>query len=153
WCEENNFTMFSYYYMQSKSVYFFKSLFDSAFSDFNFKELSFKPLSVDEIVSYFKEASIVLDINHPEQRGLTMRTFEALGAGRKIITTNSEIKTYSFYDANNIFVIDRDCVVLDKAFFALDFNPIDEDTLFEMSITGWIKSLFIQNDPYYWLNT
>ena len=33
-----------------------------------------------------------------------MRTFEALGAGKKLITTNKEIKKYSFYESNNIFL-------------------------------------------------
>jgi hypothetical protein len=81
-----------------------------------------------------------------------MRTFEALGAGKKIITTNKEIKKYSFYNSNNIFVIDRENIELEKAFFESNFNPINEVMLSEMSIRGWIKSVFIQNDSNYWLN-
>tara|TARA_B110000977_G_C10965411_1_gene450225 strand:- start:697 stop:1116 length:420 start_codon:yes stop_codon:yes gene_type:complete len=138
--------------MQSKLVYFFKSKFDSSFKDFDYKKLNFKSLSIDEIIKYYEDSSIILDINHPNQRGLTMRTFEALGAGKKIITTNKEIKKYSFYNSNNIFVIDRENIELEKAFFEFNFNPINEDILFEMSITGWIKSVFIQNDSNYWLN-
>ena len=81
-----------------------------------------------------------------------MRTFEALGAGKKIITTNNEIKKYLFYNSNNVFVIDRENIELEKAFFESNFNPINKDMLSEMSITGWIKSVFIQNDSNYWLN-
>ena len=152
WCKKHRFSTFTYYYMQSKLVYFLKSKFDSSFKDFDYKKLNFKSLSIDEIIKYYENSSIILDINHPNQRGLTMRTFEALGAGKKIITTNKEIKKYSFYNSNNIFVIDRENIELEKAFFEFNFNPINEDILFEMSITGWIKSVFIQNDSNYWLN-
>jgi hypothetical protein len=152
WCKKHNFSTFTYYYMQNKLVYFLKSKFDSSFKDFDYKKLNFKSLSIDEIITYYEDSLIILDINHPNQRGLTMRTFEALGAGKKIITTNKEIKKYSFYNSNNIFVIDRDNIELEKVFFESNFNPIKEDILFEMSIIGWIKSVFIQNDSSYWLN-
>ena len=152
WCTEYNFSAFTYYFMQSKLVYFLKSKFDPSFKDFDFKKLNFKSLSIDEIIKYYENSSIILDINHPNQKGLTMRTFEALGAGKKIITTNNEIKKYSFYNPNNIFVIDRENIELEKSFFESNFNPINEDILSEMSITGWIKSVFIQNDSNYWLN-
>ena len=152
WCNENNFSSFTYYYMQSKIVYFLKSKFDSSFKEFDFKKLNFKSLSINEIVKYYENSFIILDINHPNQRGLTMRTFEALGAGKKIITTNKQIKKYSFYNSNNIFVIDRKNIELEREFFESNFIPISEDVLFEMSITGWIKSVFIQNSSNYWLN-
>jgi hypothetical protein len=152
WCKKHDFSTFTYYYMQSKLVYFFKSKFDASFKYFDFKKLSFKSLNIDEIIRYYEDSSIILDINHPNQRGLTMRTFEALGAGKKIITTNKEIKKYSFYNSNNIFVINRENIELEKAFFESNFNPINEDMLSEMSISGWIKSVFIQNDSNYWLN-
>ena len=152
WCKKHDFSTFTYYYMQSKLVYFLKSKFDASFKDFDYKKLNFKSLSIDEIIKYYEDSSIILDINHPNQRGLTMRTFEALGAGKKIITTNKEIKKYSFYNSNNIFVIDRENIELEKAFFESNFNPINEVMLSEMSIRGWIKSVFIQNDSNYWLN-
>ena len=87
WCKKHDFSTFTYYYMQSKLVYFLKSKFDASFKDFDYKKLNFKSLSIDEIKKYYEDSSIILDINHPNQRGLTMRTFEALGAGKKIITT------------------------------------------------------------------
>ena len=152
WCKKNNFSSFTYYYMQSKLVYFFKSKFDSSFKYFHYKKLNFKPLSIDEIIKYYKDSLIILDINHPNQRGLTMRTFEALGAEKKIITTNKEIMKYSFYSPDNVFVIDRENIELEKAFFKSNFKPINKDILFEMSIIGWIKSVFIQNDSKQWLN-
>jgi hypothetical protein len=152
WCKYHNYRTFTYYYMQSKLVYFFKSIFDSSFEDFDYKKLSFQPLGVGEIIKYYENSSIILDINHPDQRGLTMRTFEALGAGKKVITTNREIKKYAFYNSNNIYVIDRENMELEKSFFESNFISMSQEALFEMSITGWIKSVFIQNNTNYWLN-
>ncbi|MEK5777604.1 lipopolysaccharide biosynthesis protein, partial [Acinetobacter nosocomialis] len=67
-----------------------------------------------EIVELYAKSNIILDISHPGQSGLTMRTFEAIGAGKKLITTNTNIKEYPFYNANNIFIISRDELVLEK---------------------------------------
>ena len=67
--------------------------------------MSFKSLSSNEIVSYYDRSNIVLDISHPGQSGLTMRTFETIGAGKKLITTNADIKNYPFYNPENIFNI------------------------------------------------
>ena len=152
WCEKLNFSTFTYYYIESKLVYFIKSKFDNSFKSFDYKKLSFSKLSIDEIIKYYEDSMIILDINHPSQNGLTMRTFEALGAGKKLISTNKELTKYAFYDSNNIFIIDRERVKLDKVFFESNFDPIKEDMLFEMSISGWIKSVFINNDSNYWFN-
>lgn len=153
WSIQNNYSTFMYYYMQSRLVYFLKSNFDKSYmgvKDFNYKDISFKSLDFNEIIKYYENSSIVLDINIPNQRGLTMRTFEALGAGKKIITTNKEILKYSFYDPSNIFVIDRENIKLSIDFFESKFNSYDEKMLYQMSISGWIESIFFQNKPDYW---
>lgn len=152
WCEKNNYSTFTYYYMQSKIGYFLKLAFDYSFKEFDYKKLNFSSLSINEIVEYYKESSIILDINHPGQRGLTMRIFEALAAGKKIITTNKGIMNYVFYDSDNIFVIDRQSIRLEKSFFESDFNQLNDEILWEMSLTGWINSVFLQNGQSHWLN-
>jgi hypothetical protein len=153
WSAQNNYSTFMYYYMQSRLVYFLKSNFDKSYmgvKDFNYKDISFKSLNINEIINYYENSSIILDVNLPNQRGLTMRTFEAFGAGKKIITTNKEILKYSFYDPNNIFVIDREDIELSIDFFESNSNPIDEEMLYQMSISGWIESIFFKNKSDYW---
>ena len=151
WCDKNNFSSFTYYYVPSKLVYFFKSIFDSSFKEFDYSKLSFISLNINDITGYYEDSSIVLDINHPNQKGLTMRTFEALGAGKKIITTNKEIKKYCFYNTNNIFIIDRDKIEISKSFFTNDFISLDKELLDEMSISGWLNSIFISNKESFWI--
>ncbi|MFH4210110.1 lipopolysaccharide biosynthesis protein, partial [Acinetobacter baumannii] len=69
---------------------------------------------MDEIIKLYAKSNVILDISHPGQSGLTMRTFEAIGAGKKLITTNLNIKEYPFYNSDNIFIISRDKLVLEK---------------------------------------
>ena len=56
WCKKHDFSTFTYYYMQSKLVYFLKSKFDSSFKDFDYKKLNFKSLSIDEIINYYENS-------------------------------------------------------------------------------------------------
>lgn len=155
WCNQRNLTSYAYYYIQSKYVFAFKKVFDKSFKTFDYKKMSFVSLSSDEILNLYRNSAVIIDINHPSQSGLTMRTIEALAAGKKIITTNGEIKNYSFFNDNNIFVVDRDNPVLDITFFETPFIPLSDELRYKMSLTGWLCDLFIneseQNEAF-WLN-
>lgn len=151
WCKENELSAFAYYFMQSRLVFIFKSIFDNSFNGFEYKKLNFNSLKIEDIINLYKISSVILDINHPDQNGLTMRTFEALGAGRKIITTNQEIKKYSFYNEKNIFVIDRENIKLNKSFFESPFVAIQGELRHNMSLTGWLKTIFVESEENYWV--
>jgi hypothetical protein len=151
WCESQDLKCFAYYFMQSRIVFALKKLFDSSFEKFDYKKLSFESLRVERIIDLYKDSNVILDINHPKQSGLTMRTFEALGAGKKLITTNAEIEKYSFYNVNNIFVIDRETPKLKLDFFQTPFIPIDKGLFYGMSIEGWISELFLEKKANYWI--
>jgi hypothetical protein len=152
WCEQNNLKMFCYYYMHGRLVYFYKKLFDKTFKKFDFSKLSFKSLTTDEIAALYEKSNIILDINHPGQKGLTMRTLESVGAKKKLITTNSEIKKYPFYNSNNIFVIDRNNIQLNKFFFETKYEEIDPKLYDKMSIAGWLKEIFEEDNANTWIN-
>lgn len=151
WCNENNLKAYAYYFMPSRLVFIFKSIFDTSFKGFEYRKLSFSSLSILDIIALYKQSSVILDVNHPGQKGLTMRTFEALGAGKKLITTNPDIKKYSFYNEKNIFIIDRKNIVLEKSFFETAFVPINEEIRSDMSLTGWLKMLFVETKENYWI--
>lgn len=151
WCIQNNLKSFCYYYMHGKLVYFYKKFFDKTFQEFDFKKLSFKSLTTQQILELYKDSNVILDINHPGQKGLTMRTFESIGAGKKIITTNSEVKKYCFYNPNNILVIDRDNIKIDKKLFESEYENISDETYEKMSIGGWINCVFFENESNFWI--
>lgn len=151
WCDTNNLRSFCYYYMHGKLVYFYKKIFDKSFKEFKYKRLNFKSLTSNQILDLYCKTNVILDINHPAQKGLTMRTFEAIGAKKKIITTNPEIKKYVFYNPKNIYVIDRNNIQLDKRFFEGNYEDIDEVLYGKMSIKGWLEELFIDDCSNIWI--
>ncbi len=148
--ERNEKNVFCYYFMHSKWVYYFKKAFDKTFKYFDFNKLSFKSLSVEEIKNLYEESKVILDINHPHQKGLTMRTFEAIGSKRKLITTNREIKKFDFYNSSNVYVLDRNNIEIDLKFFDLPFIETDPKLYERLSISGWLFNLFFDSETDYW---
>jgi hypothetical protein len=89
-----------------------------------------------------KRSRVILDIQHPAQEGLTMRTIEMIGAGKKLLTTNREVISYDFYDSHNMQYIDRNNPVIDKSFFKTDYRTIDSRIYDKYSIRGWLREVF-----------
>lgn len=152
WCETKKLKSFAFYYSPSRIVFLFFKLFDSSFKKFKYSKISFSSLKHKQIIELYEQSKVILDINHPDQRGLTMRVFEALGSGKKIITTNLDIKRYPFYNENNIYIIDRDNIKLNSDFFSLPFVNIDGKLHHQMSISGWLEELFFDDQSFDWLN-
>jgi len=77
------------------------------------------------------------------QSGLTMRTFEALGCGCKLLTTNHSIFHESFYNDQIIKFIDKGDIVLNVDFIKNTYKNIDQFD--EYSINKWVRKIF-QNE-------
>lgn len=150
WCDSNGFKMFTFYFSPSKLLFKIKKLTEKSFKNFDFQKVSFNSLSHSEIIAIYKDSKAILDINHPGQNGLTMRTFETLGAGRKLITTNENVKKYPFYNENNILIIDRNKPQLNKMFFETGFQEIENNTYNSMSLNGWVQEVFGLKKVSHW---
>ena len=94
-----------------------------------------------EIRDILLSSNVVVDIQHPRQTGLTMRTIEMLGLGKKLITTNADIRNYDFYNPRNILVIDRDNPVIDEDFIRTPYEEIDEDIRKRYSLEGFVREI------------
>jgi len=136
--EEKKLKCYWYCYLQSKLIFYFyrftkREFFDTKLSDFFFEKKSSK-----EIADTIAQSKIVLDIQHPKQTGLTMRTIEMIGMNKKLITTNSSIKEYDFYNPKNISVIDRNKVYIDDSFLDGDYEPIRDEVFQKYSLLNWV---------------
>jgi hypothetical protein len=152
-CFEKNlktFYYYYYYYAPSKIAFILKKIFDKNLKKFNIKTLSLKKLKHSEIESFYSQSRAVLDINKPFQEGLSMRTFESLASGNKLLTTNQDIKNYPFYDAENILILNRKNLEIDADLFKLNFKEIAPEILKMMSLDSWLECLFIENQDNYW---
>lgn len=137
-----NLRLFSFMYLPSQMMYWVRKLFLKKYHYGNMSDFSFTPMSSQEIVSIMAQAQVILDINHPAQYGLTMRTFEALGLQKKIITTNKNIKDYDFYTEENILIIDRDSPKINVEFFKTPYVPLPQKVYEKYSLKNWIQFVF-----------
>ena len=102
-----------------------------------------KPLSYKENLINVINAKIVLDIGHFSlHKGLSFRPFEALGYNKKIITTNTIIKDYDFYNQNNIHVFDNESNL--ENFIETDFITINPEIIKKYSFTNWLNYVLEQ---------
>lgn len=142
-CENNGMRFYGYYYMQSKLAYYYLKLRDIRFRKVPISELEFETLGYEDVKRIFSRSVVIVDIQHPNQTGLTMRTIETLGAKKKLITTNDDIKHYDFYDKNNICIIDRNNPVINVDFFKTPYHPVDDKVYKRYSLQQWIQDVLM----------
>ena len=103
-------------------------------------DVKFTPLSRAEYNDVIASSRCLIDIEHTAQAGLTIRTFEILAAGKKLITTNVEIRSYDFYDSRNIHILNRRNPTIPKDFIfseALDRPLLSE----KYSLKCWVDEV------------
>lgn len=100
-------------------------------------------MSESENIKHMQKAKCILDIQHPAQAGLTIRTIEAVGCAKKLITTNQDIVNYDFYNPNNVLVIDRENPIIPKDFIENDYIPVSNEIYKKYSIESFIHNLLI----------
>lgn len=125
----------------NKLQYLYNKVFVKQFWLAKKSEFNFKSLRNDEIIEIIKESNTIFDIPHNKQSGLTMRTIETLGAKRKLITTNKQIKRYNFYNANNIMILNDDNFNEVSTFLKHEYQDIPEHIYQEYSLSSWVKNI------------
>jgi len=142
-CNEKKYRFYTYCYLQSNFIYYFYKITKSEFRLIPKEVFSFTKLSSQIISDLVDDSRVILDIQHPKQSGLTMRTIEMVGMNKKLVTTNQEIKKYDFYNPENILVIDRENIVIPDAFLLTEYQSIDPEIYKNYSLENWINDIFI----------
>lgn len=140
-CDLKGLNFYRYLYIQSIILFWIRKFTDIKYANYHVGDFKFIPLSQQQVADIVANSTAVLDIEHHKQRGLTMRTFEVLSAGRKLITTNPEIKKYDLYHPENVLVIDRNMPLVDVEFFKNPFQPYPQETIEKYSISNWVNTL------------
>lgn len=101
-------------------------------------------LSLEETKKIIAESKAMIDIQRKDQKGLSFRTFEALGYKKKLITTNDMVKNYDFYHPNNILIIDSENVYAEKIreFLALPYEEVSEKIIDQYRVKTFTKRIF-----------
>ncbi len=103
-----------------------------------------KRITNAEIMDAISQSNIIVDIHkYGVQDGLTFRVFEAMGFKKKLITTNKDIKTYDFYNSNNIFVIeDVNEINIPDTFFQTPYEELPTAIFEKYTVKAWIDTIF-----------
>jgi len=137
----NNSTFDYWLYVRSRLELTLRRLLDRPLRKLDDKRFFYAPMSSEMISDHLNQCSAVLDIEHPGQTGLTMRTFEVIASGKKLITTNGRIKKHDFYDPARICVIDRLSPSVPDDFIIAETPPLSADFADHYSLHGWILEI------------
>lgn len=96
-----------------------------------------------EFRKMLSESKIVLDSHDIVQDGLTARFMWALGSGAKIVTTNSAVRHYPFYDEHQIAIFDVENPYVSKEFLTSEYVVDDNKrrVIDQYRIDNWIRTL------------
>ena len=137
-CSTNNIKSYWYLFLQSEFMYWYYKFTKKEFRGEDKQNFAFTKIESKVIADVVDKTKVILDIQAPNQTGLTMRTIEILGMKKKLITTNEEIREYDFYNSNNIMVISRDNFEINKDFINKSYVEIEKDIYEKYSLKSWI---------------
>jgi hypothetical protein len=130
-----------YPYLQSRLLYGLYRLTKREFRGTRAGDFRYEPMPYPEVLRVLASSTAVVDVEHPRQRGLTMRTLEVLGSGKKLVTTNARVRAYPFFSEDRIWVLDRRDLKVDPHFFRKPAPPLPAAYAAEYSLTGWADAI------------
>lgn len=93
----------------------------------------------DENLQFVKRSKCIIDIYQKEQIGLTRRPLEALFYNKKLITNNTDIINYDFYNSNNIFILEQINISSISNFMDKEIKEIPLSIKAQYDIRNWLK--------------
>lgn len=131
---------YSCLYIQSPLVYYYYKLFLKEFRHKKKRDFTFKKIDRKSFYDVMNKSKVIIDCQMKYQSGLTMRTLEALHAGKKIITTNPNIVDYSFYSPTNICIVNKNNKFIPDSFFTTPFDN-NYSISDQFSLSSFVKTI------------
>jgi len=100
-----------------------------------------KAIPLEEVNAYIARSKALIDFHREKQEGLTFRVFESMGAQKKLITTNPDIKNYDFFNPDNIYVVENNEFAINKTFFETPYVPVPKEIYEQYTLDGWIRTV------------
>lgn len=99
-------------------------------------------MSYPDYIDEVKKTKVLCDVNQKNQSGLTLRVLESLFFSKKLITNNTFIEKYDFFNPNNILVYTshttRDDV---QSFLMKPYEPVDDEILARYEVNNVFKNI------------
>lgn len=104
-------------------------------------------VSYDEYLQMVFRSKALLDIVQPGQVGLTMRVLESIFFKKKLITNNSDLKNYDFYNENNIFILEERKMEELPSFLAGAYLKVDDSIISRYDFDNWYERI-VKCEPF-----
>ncbi|MBO3273555.1 hypothetical protein, partial [Hymenobacter defluvii] len=103
------------------------------------KLIKFNPMNRKEYLRIFSQSKAIVDVSNAKQTGMAMRVIDAIGSGKKVLTTNTWVRLQDDYNPHYMHVIDLRKIEIPNLF--LENETIESSK--DYSIDKWLKNLFI----------
>lgn len=135
--------IYFYFYIPSKLMKLFFSFTHPGYGKlakrFGLKE---RKITKQEVLTLYAKSKGLLDFPRANQTGLTMRTLEALGGEKKLITTNLSVGGYDFYNPQNIYLFNGEKPDFSSSFFAKpDYLKQKAEIVEKYSLAHFVSTL------------
>lgn len=131
---------FIYYFFPSRLVFFYRKIVNKELRHAHYSEFHYVPLQGKEINDVYESSRCVMDSAQEGQIGLTIRVLEALGAKKKLITTNKDIINYDFYRPENIYMYEGK-IDLKHIFFNSNYKDIEQGIYEKYALRNWLAEI------------
>lgn len=101
--------------IKTKLRFFIERYITHKISKKDVKLYSFRPIAYSDYLKISLQSNVIFDIPDAKQNGLTMRTIETIGLGKKIMTTNRDIEHYDL-DKISYRLLDAETPTIDIEF-------------------------------------
>ena len=132
-------------YLESQHMHY--SSYTSLYKGRDFVPLHHKILhhkistTYQENIDFVKKSKTLIDFKRDEHDGLSLRFFEAMQYGKKIITDNFSVKNYDFYHPNNIFVTNYVNLEGLVDFLQSPHQSLPSELVEKYSFKNWINTI------------
>lgn len=132
--------------LNSRNINYKILIYDKKYNNKNSNiEYINKHLPLSEVNKYINKTQVLLDVQRTGQEGLSFRVLESIGLHKKLITTNSDIVNYDFYNANNILVIDENIPFIPVSFFETNYYDLPKEIFEKYTLIGWLD-IILKNE-------
>lgn len=111
------------------------------------------PIGFADYVRATARSRAIVDLPHPRQTGLTMRAVEAIGAGKKLLTTACDIGIYEGVSLEDVRILDPDRPVIDPSFLDTPTSAAPAQAVERFSLRAWVLDVLGVTEPGPFLNS
>jgi hypothetical protein len=111
------------------------------------EDVHWRALPFERYAEQIARCRVIIDLPHPRQTGLTMRALEAVGTGKKMITTAGDVTLYDFYSPEQFSIIDPAAPRIDPAFLAAPVTPLPQKIAASYGLRAWALDIIGVTEP------